>query len=219
MPPDVPASGATVPALPAEPVPAAERRGPAAVSQAAIYEFVGEAKEHLTGVVQDLLALEQRPDDSDDARIDRLFRAMHSVKGGAGFLGCQTIEELAHAVENVLEEVRQTGIAPDSSVVDALLAGTDRLLALLDDVERSNAADVSQLLQRLRQCRAGARAVAVAMPSAVAPASSGPQAPELPQRRRSWKHRPQAPPKPAAMRLADRIARPASAFRFRWSTA
>ena len=199
-------------------VPTAERRGPAAVSQAAIYEFVGEAKEHLTGVVQDLLALEQRPDDSDDARIDRLFRAMHSVKGGAGFLGCQTIEELAHAVENVLEEVRQTGIAPDSSVVDALLAGTDRLLALLDDVERSNAADVSQLLQRLRQCRAG-HAPSQSSRRPLSRRRPPARRPRVPPRRRLGKRPPQAPPKPAAMRLADRIARPVSASRFRWSTA
>ncbi len=122
------------------------------LSPSAIYEFGAEAKEHLANLVQDLLALEQNPREADGERIDRLFRAMHSVKGGAGFLGCQVIEELAHAMENVLEELRQTGAAPGSVVVDTLLAGTDRMLALLDDVQRSNAADVSELLQRLRQC-------------------------------------------------------------------
>lgn len=130
------------------------RRAPdaPAISPPALYEFVAEAKEHLIALVQDLLALEQNPHDANAERVDRLFRAMHSVKGGAGFLGCQVIEELAHTMENVLEELRQAGIAPGSVVVDALLLGTDRVLALLDNVARSNEADVSDVLQRLRQC-------------------------------------------------------------------
>jgi HPt (histidine-containing phosphotransfer) domain-containing protein len=96
------------PATPAS-LPTTVPAAAAAVSQAAVHEFVSEAKEHLADVVQDLLALEQGPSESSAERIDRLFRAMHSVKGGAGFVGCQVIEELAHAMENVLEEFRQTG--------------------------------------------------------------------------------------------------------------
>ena len=72
-----------------------------------IYEFVGEAKEHLANVCDDLLALEQGKDDSARYRIDRLFRALHSVKGGAGFFGCHRVEELAHAMETVFEGMRQ----------------------------------------------------------------------------------------------------------------
>ena len=57
--------------------------------------------------------MEQGPRDADGERVDRVFRAMHSVKGGAGFFGCQVIEELAHAMENVLEELRQAGSLPE----------------------------------------------------------------------------------------------------------
>ncbi|MCU0978316.1 MAG: Hpt domain-containing protein [Pirellulaceae bacterium] len=153
-------------ALPAPIPPMAAVTPAAAASQATLHEFVSEAKEHLATVVQDLLALEQQPGRSDAERIDRLFRAMHSVKGGAGFVGCQVIEELAHALEHVLEELRQTGTAPDSGVVDALLAGTDRILALVDDAERSNEADVDDLVQRLRHC--------LARPQAAEPATAVP---------------------------------------------
>ncbi|MCU0873473.1 MAG: chemotaxis protein CheW [Pirellulaceae bacterium] len=153
-------------ALPAPIPPMAAVTPAAAASQATLHEFVSEAKEHLATVVQDLLALEQQPGRSDAERIDRLFRAMHSVKGGAGFVGCQVIEELAHALEHVLEELRQTGTAPDSGVVDALLAGTDRILALVDDAERSNEADVGDLVQRLRHC--------LARPQAAEPATAVP---------------------------------------------
>jgi len=127
---------------------------PAPVAQTAVHEFVIEAKEHLGGVVQDLLALEQRPGVADVERIDRLFRAMHSVKGGAGFVGCQVIEELAHATESVLEELRRTGATPDSAVIDVLLGATDRILALVDDAARSNEADVGDWVRRLRHCLA-----------------------------------------------------------------
>ncbi len=116
-----------------------------------IYEFVGEAKEHLANVSDDLLALEQGKGDSSRYRIDRLFRALHSVKGGAGFFGCRRIEELAHVMETVFERMRQGAIAVEAAAVDALLAGADRILTLLDDVEHSNDADVSPLLERLRR--------------------------------------------------------------------
>jgi two-component system chemotaxis sensor kinase CheA len=115
-----------------------------------IHEFVSEAKEHLANVGDDLLALERQQDDSSRYRIDRLFRAVHSIKGGAGFFGCRVIEELAHAMENVLDSSREQSAAPNNQVIDALLAGTDSIAALLDDVERSNEADISAMLSRLR---------------------------------------------------------------------
>jgi two-component system chemotaxis sensor kinase CheA len=116
-----------------------------------IYEFVSEAKEHLANVGDDLLALERYKGDSSRYRIDRLFRAVHSIKGGAGFFGCRVIEELAHAMENVLDYSREQSAAPNNQVIDALLAGNDRIAALLDDVERSNEADIAALLSRLRE--------------------------------------------------------------------
>ena len=74
---------------------------------ATLDEFVLEAKEHLAAMVNDLLELEKSKDRADARCIDRLFRAVHSVKGGAGFFGCRVIESLAHAMEEVLEELRQ----------------------------------------------------------------------------------------------------------------
>jgi two-component system, chemotaxis family, sensor kinase CheA len=118
--------------------------------EASLHEFVLEAKEHLTGMVDDLLALEKCKDRPDSQCIDRLFRAVHSVKGSAGFFGCRVIESLAHAMEEVLEGLRgQEAAAIESSLIDALLAGNDRTMALIDDIQRSNEADVSEIIQRL----------------------------------------------------------------------
>ena len=120
-----------------------------AADRTLVYEFVSEAKEHLANVADDLLALEQGKDDATRYRVDRLFRAVHSVKGGAGFFGCRAVEMLAHAMETVLEPLRHRDGPPSAAVVDALLAGADRIQALLDDVEHSADADVSGPLARL----------------------------------------------------------------------
>jgi two-component system chemotaxis sensor kinase CheA len=138
------AEDSAVPPRPPEPSP------PPTAPRPLIYEFVGEAKEHLANVSDDLLALEQGKDDSSHYRIDRLFRALHSVKGGAGFFGCRRIEELAHHMETVCERMRQGAVAVEPGVIDALLASADRIHALLDDAERSNEADVGPVLDRLR---------------------------------------------------------------------
>jgi two-component system chemotaxis sensor kinase CheA len=209
-PAETPAASAATPG--AAPPPSAEHgagvelpggRPPAVTakaSQAAVYEFVSEAKEHLADVVQDLLALEQRPGEADAERVGRLFRAMHSVKGGAGLVGCQVIEELAHAMENVLEEPRQTGIAPDSAVIDVLLAGTDRILTLVDDAERSNEANVGNLVQRLRQC--------LAQPPAAEPTSTAESSPSAAVSARAPAD---AGPPPSATPAAGVAAAPAAA--------
>jgi two-component system chemotaxis sensor kinase CheA len=115
-----------------------------------LHEFVLEAKEHLSAVVNDLLVLEKCKGSPDSRCVDRLLRAMHSVKGSAGFFGCLVIESLAHAMEEVLEDLREHETAKiEPSLIDALLAGADRTMALLDDANRSNEADVSDILQRL----------------------------------------------------------------------
>src|SRR5262245_22787076 len=99
-----------------------------------LHEFLAEARQTAGGIGDDLLALEQGRDPSSRSRVDRVFRAVHSVKGGAGFFGCGTIEQLTHAMETVLEPWRERPEPPCPAVVDALLAGADRVLALLDDV-------------------------------------------------------------------------------------
>lgn len=63
-------------------------------------EFVVEAKEHLDNLEQILLELEKDPENSD--LINSAFRSMHTIKGGAGFLGLSAIVETAHKAEDVL---------------------------------------------------------------------------------------------------------------------
>lgn len=112
-------------------------------------EFLAESRDHLTDVCDQLLHLERATGDAARGRVEQMLRAVHSIKGGAGFFGLRTVEQLAHRMETVLEGVLGASRPRDSRMIDVLLAATDRLAALLDDLDNSNAADTSDVVARL----------------------------------------------------------------------
>jgi len=65
-------------------------------------EFVVESQEHLSDVENQLLTLESQGDAMDVALVNAVFRAVHSIKGAAGFMGLETLQSLAHREEEVL---------------------------------------------------------------------------------------------------------------------
>ena len=69
-------------------------------------EFVVESRENLDQVEPDLLALDTSGATLDQDLINRIFRAVHSVKGAAGYFGLESINKLSHAMENLLMKVR-----------------------------------------------------------------------------------------------------------------
>lgn len=89
----------------------------------AVREFLDECRENLDGMDQDLLALEQQP--ASEPLLRRIFRTMHTVKGGAGFLGLTSLERLAHTAEALLCKLRDGRLTPTSNIVGALLAAVD----------------------------------------------------------------------------------------------
>ncbi len=107
-----------------------------------INEFVEEAQSHLEMIEAGLLKMEEGSSDIDN--INNIFRSIHSIKGTAGFFGLEKIVELAHVMENLLGEVRNGKIAPNSNMVDHLLTGNDQLKSMVGDVFNSNAEDVSE---------------------------------------------------------------------------
>ncbi|MBF0474337.1 MAG: chemotaxis protein CheW [Deltaproteobacteria bacterium] len=114
-----------------------------------IDEFVAEAKEHLETIEDDFLDLEKQKDNPDYTLVDKVFRAIHSIKGGAGFIGLNNINDLSHNMETLLSMMRSGDIKPESRFIDTLLAGVDLLSTLLDDVENSNEIDISEIRDRL----------------------------------------------------------------------
>jgi two-component system chemotaxis sensor kinase CheA len=92
-------------------------------------EFLDESRELLDALGRDLVALEQRPDDRDV--VNRVFRAAHSLKGNAGFMGMDGLATLAHSMENVLGRVRDGSLDRSSSLLDLLFRGLDCCRTLL----------------------------------------------------------------------------------------
>ncbi|MDP3430644.1 MAG: chemotaxis protein CheW, partial [Desulfomicrobium sp.] len=102
--------------------------------------YVEEAAEHLGDIENDLLAIEQAGADIDVELVNKVFRAAHSIKGGAGFLGLTKIKDLGHKIENILDMVRNRELVPEPEVVNIVLLAFDRLRDLITNVAESNEA-------------------------------------------------------------------------------
>ncbi len=103
-----------------------------------IAEFVAESREHLSVVEPDLLAMEDLGAKVSQEVINRVFRAIHSLKGGAGFFSFESLKKLSHAMEGVLMLVRDGKLQPTPDLMDCLFTGVDRLRAMLDDIHASD---------------------------------------------------------------------------------
>jgi two-component system, chemotaxis family, sensor kinase CheA len=112
-------------------------------------ELVLESREHLSAIEPDLLALEQSGAAVSDDIINRLFRAVHSIKGGFSFFGIEKVTRLAHAMENVMGRIRDKALVITPECVDGLLLGVDKLRSMLDDVGHAGSASIDEELRRL----------------------------------------------------------------------
>ncbi|WFL78179.1 chemotaxis protein CheA [Altererythrobacter arenosus] len=96
-------------------------------------DFVAETKEMLEASEGELIAWEANP--ADRARLDAIFRFVHTVKGNCGFFDFPRLEKLSHAAEDALAEVRAGRRAPDAPLVTAVLAIIDRIGQMADAIE------------------------------------------------------------------------------------
>jgi two-component system chemotaxis sensor kinase CheA len=112
-------------------------------------DFVQEARDHLGSIESQLLKIEILGDEFDDCLVNTVFRAIHSIKGAAGFLGLVTINRLSPSLENVLGAVRAHKLIPDPFNVDVMLRAADRLRDMIENVQSSNEENVDQLVVRL----------------------------------------------------------------------
>lgn len=105
-------------------------------------ELIIESQEHLGALEPDLMALEQGPGPEETAElVNRIFRGIHSIKGGCGFLGIVPVQDLTHRMESVLMKVRSGKLAVTPGMVDVLLEGTDLVRRMLDDVAACDRVD------------------------------------------------------------------------------
>lgn len=114
-----------------------------------IAEYLTESHEHLAHIESDLLAMEGAGAPIDEKLINRVFRAAHSIKGGAGFFNLSRIRELAHRTETVLDHIRSGQMAPTPETISVLLLVFDQLRHLLENWRESNEANIGEYLEAL----------------------------------------------------------------------
>src|SRR5580658_502637 len=109
--------------------------------------FRDEARQRLDQMDTELLAIESG--DADAESVGSLFRHAHTIKGGAGMLGFDDIRALAHAAEDVLAQVRETGVFPPDLAAPLL-----RTTAALRAMVSGSPEPIGDLLSDLAACRA-----------------------------------------------------------------
>ena len=80
-------------------------------------ELITESTEHLAAIEPDLLELERAGGQVSTELVNRVFRAIHSIKGGFGFFGVRPIETLTHVMESVLMKVRDGELAATPEMI------------------------------------------------------------------------------------------------------
>lgn len=95
-------------------------------------EFCNEGKDLLQDIEQGVLVLEENPASADTLNV--VFRAFHTFKGGAGFLGLEPIKNLAHELESLLDAARRGDLTIDTYITELILAGRDALQQFLSEI-------------------------------------------------------------------------------------
>jgi two-component system chemotaxis sensor kinase CheA len=117
-------------------------------------EYVEESRGHLEHAEKIFVEI-QKAGTAPLESINDLFRAIHTIKGSAGFLGLNTISTLTHAMESLLDDLREGAIALSPAISEALIEGTDMLNNMFDDIARSDTFDTSALVEILNRLREG----------------------------------------------------------------
>ena len=188
-------------------------------------EFCNEGRDLLQDIEQGVLVLEENPSHKDT--LNRVFRAFHTFKGGAGYLGLEAIKNLAHELESVLDAARRGELPITTPVIDIILAGGDALRQFIEKISErlagTNAGEpicipTLSIIARSHACLHGEPEPAAAAPAPAAPqpkaaakpeAAPSAQAPPAPQPTPAVSQTPSTPtPAPAAPEPAPATAQP-----------
>lgn len=112
--------------------------------------FIDEANDHLQSLNENMLRLEQQPEDISVVQI--IFRSAHTLKGMSATMGYEDLAALTHEMENVLDLVRNSKLSMNGNIFDTLFKCLDALEAMVQDVINGGTGkgDVVQLVERLK---------------------------------------------------------------------
>ncbi|GHC33457.1 hypothetical protein GCM10010082_30190 [Kushneria pakistanensis] len=142
--------------------------------------FFEEAEELLSDMEQQLLQID--PSDPDSEQLNAIFRAAHSIKGGAGTFGFTVLQETTHLFENLLDKARHHELTLDPTIIDIFLETKDMLSDQLNAYRQQTEPDsatyerICNTLKALAEEKGqgeGAAATTTAQTAAAGPAASG----------------------------------------------
>jgi len=142
-----------------------------------LQDFLVEAGEILELLSEQLIELENRPDDTN--LLNAIFRGFHTVKGGAGFLQLDALVGCCHIAENVFDILRKGERQVDSELMDVVLQALDSVNTMFDEVRERTAPTPADpaLLEALARLATPASEQSAAAPL---PTESEPAAPVPP---------------------------------------
>ena len=117
----------------------------------ALEEFVEEVEEIIEDLEEGVLQLEEQP--KKRSLIDRIFRAMHTIKGGAGMVMETELADYAHHFENLLDKARNGEIVCTPEMASLLLASIDGFRSFLDKIRKGGDVDQKLIDKTLEQLR------------------------------------------------------------------
>ena len=115
--------------------------------------FLDETNEHLQSLSDQLMILENEPENADT--INEIFRAAHSLKGMAGTMGYKRMQALTHDMENVFSEIRNGKMKVTSQLVDVLFQTLDALEEYKNTIQETQdegTNDNAAIIQALQKC-------------------------------------------------------------------
>ncbi|MCW6534542.1 MULTISPECIES: chemotaxis protein CheA [Sphingomonas] len=133
-----------------------------------LQEFIAETRESLEAIAGEVVAWEADP--ADRARLDAIFRFVHTVKGSCGFLDLPRVGRLAHAAEDALAAVRAGERVPDPALVNAVLAIVDRIGAIVAAIDAGAALEAlgeEALIAALDPAYQGEKGIVPAQPATI----------------------------------------------------
>ncbi|EPJ45976.1 MAG: chemotaxis sensor histidine kinase CheA [Osedax symbiont Rs1] len=125
------------------------------VDQEILEDFLVEAGEILEVLSEQLVELEQNPEDSD--LLNAIFRGFHTVKGGAGFLQLDPMVDCCHHAENLFDLLRTGDIKVSAALMDVVLQSLDSVNKMFEQVRAGEAPEAAPaiLIQQLESYASG----------------------------------------------------------------
>ncbi|WP_312242136.1 chemotaxis protein CheA [Pantoea sp.] len=140
--------------------------------------FFDEADELLADMEQHLLGLD--PQEPDAEQLNAIFRAAHSIKGGAGTFGFTVLQETTHILENILDGARRGEMQLSTDIINLFLETKDIMQEQLDaykTAQEPNAESFNYICEALRQLALEAKGLSIEAPTPAPAAASAEPAP------------------------------------------